>query len=112
MTTSEIKALEDSLEKAKNLVDLGVALDRLKSNRDFQLLITNGYLKDEAIRLVHLKADPNMQTPERQASVIRDIDAIGSFHGYLNLVYSNADRATRQIEIDTVTRDEILMEIN
>ncbi len=112
MSKSEIEQLEAGLEKAKNLVELGLALDRLKNNRDFQAIITNGYLKDEAIRLVHLKADPNMQTPERQASVIRDIDAIGSFHGYLNLVYTNADRAARQIDNDTVTRDELLMGVN
>ncbi len=109
---TDLQQLEQGLENAKKLVDLGNALDRLKANKDFQLLITNGYLKDEAVRLVHLKADPNMQTPERQASVIRDIDSIGALTSYLNLVYLNADRALRQIDVDSVTRDEILSEGN
>lgn len=93
--------LEQQIEQAKGAHDLGEALLRLISNADFKKVILEGYLKHEAVRLVHLKADPQMATADRQAKVIRDIDAVGALADYLRLVSHagvQAEEAIRQAE--------------
>ena len=104
----QLAELERNIEASKQFVDVGAALTRLNSNKDFRTVVTSGYFEKEAIRLVHLKAEPGMQTPERQAAVIRDIDSIGAFHQYLMLVHMQAERAGATIKGDEETREEIL----
>lgn len=87
-------------------------LTRLESNRDFKKLIADGYLKDEAVRLVHLKADPSMQTPDRQAAIDRDISGIGALLQYFRTVDFMAGQAIKSIEADEATREEVLAEGN
>ena len=103
-----LQDIEANIKNSKELIDLGASVERLKSHRDFKKVIIDGYFKDEAVRLVHLKADPNMQTPDRQASIIRDMDAIGAFASYLNITLVMADRAAQAIEADTLTIAELL----
>lgn len=104
----EIKELEDNISRAKEMVNLGKAVERLRNSPDFKEVILKGYFEREAIRLVHLKADPNMQTPERQASVISQMDSIGALSSHLNTILVMADRAAHAIEADTQTITEIL----
>lgn len=93
-----VQELESNIREAKKIVELNSALDRLYSNRDFKAVVTEGYFQKEAVRLVHLKADPSMQTPERQASVVAQIDAIGALSSYLRLVAFNGQQAVKAIE--------------
>lgn len=104
---SEIEQLEHSIQDAKQLVDLGNALERLLHNRDFKTLVLEGYFEREAIRLVHLKADPGMQTAQHQASIVSQMDAIGSFSAYLNEIRRQAMIAGKHIE----ESEEVLEEI-
>lgn len=98
MSNEQIKSLQDSITSYRKDAELADSLNRLKGNRDFRKLVLEGYFKDEAVRLVHLKADPAMATPDRQASVVREIDAIGSFRGYLDLVARQGEMARAAIE--------------
>lgn len=98
MSNEQIQALQDSIARDRKDVELATALNRLITNRDFLKVIKEGYFEKEAIRLVHLKSDPEMQTPERQANIIRDIDSIGSFRGFLDLIKRKGDMARRGIE--------------
>lgn len=95
--TSEIQQLEHEIQQSKKTLELGNALERLFNNRDFKNIILKGYLEQEAVRLVHLKADPSMAHPDKQASVIRDIDAIGSFDGFLREIKRQADLARKSV---------------
>lgn len=108
MSNQEIKELEQNIAAAKSMADLGSSLERLRSNRDFKKVITEGYFEKEAIRLVHLKADPSMQTPERQASIVRQMDAIGALNEYFGTVLHQARLAGKSIEAD----EETLAELN
>lgn len=110
MSQAEIQELELSIKRAQDMVDMGKALERLQKNKDFKKIVLEGYFEKEAIRLVHLKSDAQMQTPEKQAAVIRGIDAIGEFHDYLKTVYQLANMAQHAIEADEQTRDELLAE--
>jgi len=110
MSNDTVVALEREIQAAKQAIEVGQALDRLKNNRDFKLVITTGYFTEEAVRLVHLKAMPNMARPESQASIIQQIDAIGTFYGYLLKVEQQAQLAGAKVAADEDTLEELAAE--
>lgn len=108
---SSIKQVELTIEHAKTGVQFGEALDRLLKNRDFQTVFLDGYLREEAIRLVHLKADPGVYTPEAQADIDRQITAVGQLGGWLNhqrrvLEQNRKDLAQNLAELEELRREE------
>ena len=106
--TQLVQDLDRSIKEAKKIVDLSEALTRLGSNRDFRKVIEEGYFEKEAVRLVHLKADPNMQTAEYQAKIVKDIDAIGSLSQFFVTIKQMANIASRALVADEETRSELL----
>jgi hypothetical protein len=92
------------------LVESGDALERLKSNKDFKKLILEGFFEKEAIRLVHLKADRNMQNVDTQRSILSQMDAVGALHQYFNTILIQANQASKSIAADEEARDELLAE--
>ncbi len=98
MNTTQIEAIEKDRANASALVNLGTSLDRLKKNKDFNVLISKGYFEQEAIRLVHLKAAPSMQSDESQKYIIGQIDAIGAFRAYLDTIFARANMAQKVVE--------------
>lgn len=113
MDTDElIRQLDSNIKLSTEFVELGKALDRLSSNKDFIKVVKQGYFEQEAIRLVHLKADPSMTAADRQASIVSQIDAIGAFSAFLRKVQFEAGQAARNIETDEFTREELLSEAN
>lgn len=107
-TEQMVSALDSSIQQHKDAVELGRCLQKLRSNADFKKVINSGYFSQEAVRLVHLKADPGMQTQEKQTGIIKQMDAIGSFSEYLNTVMAKAQWAARSLESDEETRAELL----
>jgi hypothetical protein len=110
MVNDTVQRLEDNIARAKDVIEVERALHRLLENKDFRKVIKEGYLENEAIRLVHLKADPAFQTPERKESINAQIDAIGYFLQYCRTVSFNAAVAVKSMESDEATRDELLSE--
>lgn len=110
MSMTELQQLEQNIKQAQKAVDLGDALERLRNNRDFKKVFIEGYFEQEAIRLVHLKADSNLQAPEAQQSIVAQMDAIGGVLQYMQTVMVRADMARRSVAADEQTRDEILAE--
>jgi hypothetical protein len=108
MSQAEVQQIEETIRQSKKLVDLGEALVRLRSNRDFRKVITEGYLRDEAVRLVHLKAEPFMAN--KQVEIVRDIDAIGSLHSYLRTLEHSANLGAKAIVDGESTLEEIRAE--
>lgn len=109
MTTENIlNQLERDAKAHKVTIDLGNALDKLRNNRDFIKLILDGYLKDEAVRLVHAKSSPALQSEAMQAAITRDIDAIGSLAQYFNTVTQQANIAVKQLQGIEAEREELL----
>lgn len=88
--------------------DKAKALARLSVNPDFKKVIIDGFLRDEAIRLVYLKADPAMQTPEKQASVLRQIDSIGNLSAYFTTIRTEGMMADKTIADAETDRVELL----
>ena len=110
MSTAELQQLESNIKLAQKIVDMGDALERLRNNRDFKKVIGDGYFEQEAIRLVHLMSDSNMQSPETQQSIHKQMIAVGVFREFLETLNVRANMARRAVEADEATRDEILAE--
>lgn len=103
----QINAIERTVKEAKEQKALGAALERLFSNRDFLKVIKAGYFTDEAVRLVHAKGDPACQTPEKQASIVRQIDAISNLSQYFTTIQHMAGLADKSIEESEAVLEEL-----
>ena len=110
MNKDAISEIEANVKEARKIANIGAALERLKSTRDFKMVIQSGYFEAEAIRLVHLKADAQFQTKDRQESIIKQIDAIGALSSYLYTVEHSASLAQKAIESDEAMLSELLAE--
>ena len=109
-STDEMKALENNIKHNTAVLELGYSLERLRINKDFQKVVLKGYFEQEAVRLVLLKADANMQPVAHQESIVKQIDAIGALSGYFNTVRHLASMAERSIESDGATLEDMLAE--
>ena len=110
MSNDAIQEIELSIKEAQKMVDLGSAVQRLANNRDFKKVVMEMYFEKEAVRLVHLKANPAMQDKERQEAIVKEMDAIGSFYQFLRTLEIQADMARRAVEDGETLREEILAE--
>ena len=110
MSGFELERLEANIKSSRQFVEIGESLERLYGNRDFKKVILEGYFEKEAVRLVHLKADDNMQSPDSQKAILAQIDAIGSLKNHLVLLMRNAEMAGKTLAFDEQTREELLME--
>lgn len=110
MSNEAVEAIERNIKVAKEIVEVGNALMRLKSNKDFKTVVMTGYFEKEAIRLVHLKADINMQSAEMQRSIVSQMDAIGALSQYFNTVMYKSSIANKSVEADQEMIEEMASE--
>lgn len=89
----EIAKIQRDVDEAKSNRDLASALERLEHNQDFKLLIGRAYFHDEAVRLVHLRDDPdaNIEVVNKQ------MDAIAGLSSFFRLVRKNGEMADKSI---------------
>lgn len=106
----EVEQIELSIQEAKKNVNKMQALLRLIDNKDFQVVLDDGYFRDEASRIVILKADPEMQKEEYQKQLDNSIIAIGGLRQYFRTVMQLGRMAERSISDDERTREELLAE--
>lgn len=104
---NQVQAIEANIKAARTLVELGNALERLKSNKDFRTIVMEGYFEKEAIRLVQAKANPSLQSAEMQRSILTQIDAIGNLNMYFTTIVQQAALAAKSIEQDEAAVEEI-----
>ena len=110
MSQDTIAAIEKEIAASKELVEYGNAVERLRSNRDFKKVIVEGYFEKESIRLVHLLANPAMQTPTSQSAILVAMQAIGNLSQYLIDAVRTGEIALKQIGDNESVRDELLAE--
>ena len=107
----QIKEIEISMEQAKSIVAVKNSLDKLYSNKDFKKVILDGYLKDEAVRLVLCKAHANHQNAEAQDQLTKDIDAIGRLNEYFRHVFVQGQMAEQAITEGSEALEELRNEV-
>jgi len=111
MSTSEnLKLVELSIEQANEAIALAEALKRLHKNKDFKLLITEGYFKEESARVVILRADPEMASDEGQKQVNDIITSIGGLYAYFHKVFYMGNQAHKSLLEDENERNLLLGE--
>jgi hypothetical protein len=110
IANDQIENIDISIEHAQKYVNKMNSVFNLSKNKDFIDVIETGYFENEASRLVLLKADPNLQKPEDQASIIRSIDAIGHFRQYLGTIIQMGRMMEKSMIADIETRQELLAE--
>ncbi len=94
----EMQQVEISLEAAKEHLELGKALERLKDNPDFQKLFTHKYIETYAARLVRLKGSVGMQDERNQKNIDMQIQGIGQFNQYMLFIEQEGQLAEKAIE--------------
>ena len=110
-TSEQIQEVEITLAEATKLSDKADALERMIHTKDFQLVVDTGYFHDEAVRLVHLKADENMQSAENQAYIDNCMLAIGTLKEHFNKVRLIGNTAKKSIRDNNETLDELREEV-
>jgi len=106
----QVEELEISIEQARKSVTLMNHVYSLIDNKDFDEVVNKGYFEREASRLVLLRSDPNMQSAEDQAVLLKNIDAIGYFQMYLRTLLQIGRMARDSIAANEETISEILAE--
>jgi hypothetical protein len=106
----QIQSVEVSIESAKEAVEKRKSVHRLTKNKDFKRIVLDGYFEKEAIRLVLLKADPNFQTTESQADLIKQMDSVGAFRNYLHTLIQLGEMSARALEEDEETLADLRSE--
>jgi len=109
-TAESVKEIEKQIQQAKEQVELGKSLERLRSNRDFVKIVVSNYLQQECVRLVLLKADPNLQSAEKQASIVKQMDAIGALDQYFTTIYQKAAIAEKDLLSSEQERELLIAE--
>lgn len=102
--------IEQDIQNYKSSIKFREALTRLERNKDFITVISEGYQKKEAVRLVNLRVDPNTQSDHSQRSILRDIDAIAALGSYLQHIHQQADIALKSLETSEQTLEAVLAE--
>lgn len=110
MSAEQVREIEKNIKEAQRFIEIQESVDRLRSNRDFKKIILEGYFKDEAVRLVHLKSDTNMQSDHLQKMITRDLDAIGSLSAYFAAIEQEARRARHAIQAGNEALEELAEE--
>lgn len=83
MTQDDIQEVEITIEQAREVIRKGELVEELENNPVFKELILEGYFRDEASRLVMLKADESMQEPVKQATIDKDILGVSVLGSWL-----------------------------
>lgn len=107
---NDLENIELSIEEARLSISKKKDLDKLIANSIFKKVITEGYFEKESVRLVLLRADPQMQEEIHQTAINKQIDAIGYLRQYF-VTISQFGRMAEKAMIDAEkTREEILVE--
>ena len=111
MNEHDLQEIDITIEDAYKAIELGKMVSELESNPLFKGLITEHYFKDNAARLVMLKADPAFQTQEKQDKLNNDMLGISVLGEFLRDKKLLGLMAKDSIEADERTREELREEV-
>ena len=111
----ELKSIELDITVAQGKVRKADLLEKLYKDPAFKELIAEGFLKDYAVRIVHLKAHPNANEVVRASCDVK-IDAIGALNSYFQAIFvegqaadialGQAEQAREEIEAEDALENE------
>lgn len=95
---TQIQAIEKDAASYRKQIDLRESVAALSNNRHFKAVISEGYFKDEPVRLTALLGHPDHQTPERQAAILKQLNGVAQLHAYFGLINTFASMAEKGLE--------------
>jgi hypothetical protein len=102
----ELKEVEVSIAELQTYVERKEKLKRLMANKDFQELIEEQYLIQEASRMLLLRDDPNLPA-NKKAFLEADLYGPGAFKRYLSTIFQMGTIAENNIVELHDTMEEI-----
>lgn len=105
----QIEQVEIGIEEAKHAIEMLKTLNRLQAHPDFQKIITEGYFKEEASRVVLLRGDLNADE-EIEKHCDKQINGIGVLRGYFQKIRHYGSMAEKALADHQETREELLRE--
>ena len=107
-TSEQLEAVELSIEAATKAIKKRSILVELTADTKFEEIIINGYFKEEASRLVLLRATPTGR--DNLAEIDDMINAIGNVRQYLHTIMQLGAQAEKAMAEAEITREELLAE--
>jgi hypothetical protein len=92
-----LNKLESAVTDSKKAVDLADSLGRLEQNPDFIKIISDGYFKQLAIKLVEFKGSPECINA-LEIDTDRSMISIGKLQAYLTSIKNNGEIAKHTID--------------
>ena len=108
MSEATVEQLEVEIDQARSVIAMSDDIDKLFKNKAFRNVILEQYFREEAVRLVALRMDREFQTPERQLTIHRQMDGIGSLGAFLHRITQAAETARASIEAMQEMQGQIL----
>ena len=97
-----VEELHQRREELKEFIARAEALTRLQNNADFKLVVTDGYMEDEAIRLVHLLGDARFNSDDKKAAYREDFQermiGIARLSEYFRSIFQLSGQAQRELD--------------
>ena len=105
----EVRNIDIEIEQAKELIAMRDALIRLGKNKDFQKVISNGFLRDFALNTVAIRGRMEFRTNQAlMDSNTRKLDAVGELEEYFRNVRAHGARMDVALKEAEEIRNEIL----
>ncbi len=92
---SRTQKLEETLKLANEGIELGELIEKLHRNPTFKKVILQSYYEEEAVRLVGLLSDANMQQAEQQQLIQNAMRGIGELKSWFNGMCQRATQLTK-----------------
>lgn len=108
----DILSVESDIENVKKAIRRMETLEKLTNTPEWKELIQDGYMRDEAARVVGLKGDIQMRmSGDVQREWLDDmLTGIGAFGQYLNFIRQAGSAAKQQLAQHEETRETLLAE--
>ncbi|MGL4616519.1 MAG: hypothetical protein ACRCVV_22030 [Shewanella sp.] len=98
-TTQElIEECKERINKFQEHIDRLAAFERMADTTEFKAIIEDEYFTKRPVRLVMAKGNPSMESPDKQASLIREMDGIAMLRQYFYLIHTEGAQAAAFIE--------------
>lgn len=85
-------ALLKQIDFCNKGISLAEGIEKLNNNVQFKKVILTGYFEEEAVRLVSLLSDHNMQGDENQQLVTNAMRGIGELRSWLGAMTQRAEQ--------------------
>lgn len=86
--------LETLIENDEKVISRAKSLNSLLMNRDFRIVVLEGFLRDHALTLVRKLASPT----ENKTQVQSELDAVSYFQHYLDSIQVDAEIADKTLK--------------